>query len=58
VLQVLRICDQAAGGEIWISENARSHLGRRARVKPLGEILVKGSAEPLAVYQLLGLKAR
>lgn len=51
-----RICDQAGGGEIWISEATRKALGRRARVQPLGEINVKGRQAPVAVYQLLGLR--
>ena len=51
-----RLCDQAGGGEIWISEATRQALGRRARVHPLGEITVKGRQEPVAVYQLLGLR--
>ena len=51
-----RICDQAGGGEIWISEATRKALGRRARVKPLGEINVKGRQAPVPVYQLLGLR--
>lgn len=53
-----RLCDQAPGGEIWISEATRRALGRRARLEPLGEILVKGRREPVAVYRLLGLRER
>jgi len=51
-----RLCDQAGGGEVWISEATRKALGRRARVKPLGEINVKGRRAPLPVYRLLGLR--
>lgn len=53
-----RLCDQAGGGEIWISEATRRALGRRARLQPLGEILLKGRQDPVAVYRLLGLRSR
>lgn len=49
-----RLEGKALGGQVVISENLRERLGDRIITEPLGEMALKGKAEPLAVYSVLG----
>lgn len=49
-----RLEGKALGGQVVISENLRERLGDRILTEPLGEMALKGKAEPLAVYSVLG----
>jgi class 3 adenylate cyclase len=50
-----RIQSLAAGGEVLLSAVARARLGTAAQVGPPRRAQVKGLAEPITVYPLLGL---
>lgn len=49
-----RLEGKALGGQVVISENLRQRLADRIITEPLGEMALKGKAEPLAVYAVLG----
>lgn len=49
-----RLEGKALGGQVVISENLRKRLEGRIITEPLGEMALKGKAEPLAVHSVLG----
>ncbi|MBR2408618.1 MAG: adenylate/guanylate cyclase domain-containing protein [Lachnospiraceae bacterium] len=49
-----RLEGKALGGQVVISENLRQRLHGRIITEPLGEMALKGKAEPLAVHSVLG----
>ena len=49
-----RLEGKALGGQVVISENLRKRLEGRIVTEPLGEMTLKGKAEPLAVHSVLG----
>lgn len=49
-----RLEGKALGGQVVISENLRKRLEGRIVTEPLGEMALKGKAEPLAVHSVLG----
>lgn len=49
-----RLEGKALGGQVVISENLRQRLAGRIITEPLGEMALKGKAEPLAVHSVLG----
>lgn len=49
-----RLEGKALGGQVVISENLRQRLNGRIITEPLGEMALKGKAEPLAVHSVLG----
>ena len=49
-----RLEGKALGGQVVISEDLKKRLGDRIITEPLGEMVLKGKAEPLAVYSVLG----
>ncbi len=49
-----RLEGKALGGQVVISENLRKRLEGRIVTEPLGEMELKGKAEPLAVHSVLG----
>ena len=50
-----RLSDEAAPGEILISDGLYRALDRRLRCEPAGQLLVKGFSEAVAAWRLLGL---
>ena len=51
-----RLCANAAGGQILVSEFAFSQLGGTIPAERLEPIRVKGKTEPVEIYQLLWQK--
>jgi adenylate cyclase len=51
-----RLCANAAGGQILLSEFAFSQLGGTIPAERLEPIRVKGKTEPVEIYQLLWQK--
>ena len=51
-----RLEGKALGGQVVISENLRKRLEGRIETQPLGEMALKGKAEPLPVHSVLGFK--
>lgn len=49
-----RLEGKALGGQVVISEPLRKRLEGRIVTEPLGEMALKGKAEPLAVHSVLG----
>jgi len=41
------------GTRIIISETTRDRLSRRYRVRPLGDVIVKGKTRPVAIFELV-----
>jgi len=50
-----RLEEIAGGGKVFIADGTRQALGPEARVRSLGPVLVRGRAEPVVIYELLGL---
>jgi class 3 adenylate cyclase len=50
-----RLEEMAGGGCILIAESTQQALGPQARVESRGRVQVRGRAEPVAVYELLGV---
>lgn len=51
-----RLCSKAEGDKVLISESTYQLVKDRVKVKPLGEITVKGKEKPIKVYSVLSLK--
>lgn len=52
-----RLEGKALGGQVVISEKLRRRLEGRIITEPLGEMMLKGKAEPLEVHSVLGFAA-
>jgi class 3 adenylate cyclase len=50
-----RLCAEAAGGQILISQRVQGLVADFARVEPIGEIALKGFHRPVATYAVTGL---
>ena len=48
-----RLSDAAAGGEILITNHVRAELGDDLRTEPVGELTLKGFAQPQPAYRLI-----
>jgi adenylate cyclase len=42
------------GTRIIISEATRAQLTRRYRLRPLGDVVVKGKTQPVAIFEVVG----
>lgn len=51
-----RIQENSAKNQILISKDAYDRVKKEIKTKPHGEIMVKGKAQPLEVFEVLGLK--
>ena len=49
-----RLCGEAAGGEILVSQRARVCLDPSFRVEPAGELVLKGFHRPVPAFRVLG----
>jgi class 3 adenylate cyclase/CheY-like chemotaxis protein len=47
-----RLCGEAPGGEIWISQRVHAAVEGRYAVEPLGPIAMRGFSRPQAAYRL------
>jgi class 3 adenylate cyclase/putative methionine-R-sulfoxide reductase with GAF domain len=50
-----RLSDEAAAGQILLSQRAYAALEGRVDVRPVAELQLKGLARPMRTYELLGL---
>ncbi|MEO6364134.1 MAG: adenylate/guanylate cyclase domain-containing protein, partial [Caldimonas sp.] len=48
-----RLCGEAAGGEILVSQRVRALLEAGTRVEPAGELVLKGFHRPVAAFRVL-----
>ena len=48
-----RLCGEAAGGEILVSQRARVCLDSAFRVEPAGELVLKGFHRPVPAFRVL-----
>jgi class 3 adenylate cyclase len=51
-----RLSDEAAGGQILLSQRAYAALEGRVEARPIARIQLKGFARPVEAYELLGLR--
>ncbi|HET9199932.1 MAG TPA: adenylate/guanylate cyclase domain-containing protein [Dehalococcoidia bacterium] len=51
-----RLCGAAEGGECWIGERTHELAGTRINVEKLPPLTLKGKAEPVQAYRILGAK--
>jgi class 3 adenylate cyclase len=51
-----RLSDAAKGGEILISARVRAELPVSIATEPVGELVLKGFAEPLLAYRVLSAR--
>ena len=54
--QLTRLSDVAKGGEILISARVRAELPDSIATEPVGELVLKGFAEPLLAYRVLSAR--
>ena len=52
-----RLCDEAASGDILISQRALATIEDLVEATPLGDLTLKGFSRPVATYRILGLRA-
>jgi adenylate cyclase len=52
-----RLCGEAAGGQILVSERVYGALSHLVDAEPLGDLTLKGFQRPVAAYSLRALKA-
>ncbi len=50
-----RLCSEAKGGQIVISERVYSELEELLEAEPVGELTLKGFMKPVAAYNVLGV---
>jgi adenylate cyclase len=50
-----RLESSAESGTVVVSAATRAHLGDQATVKRIGEITVKGKAEPVEAFQVMSV---
>lgn len=53
-----RLCDQAGHGQILISQKVCAILEDKVETEPSGTVPIKGFPEPVAIYNVVGLKWR
>lgn len=52
-----RLCDQARGGQILISQRVHAAVEELVEAEPAGELLLKGFHRPVPTFNVVGLKA-
>ena len=53
-----RLCGEAAGGQILISQRVQGFVADFARTEPIGELSLKGFHHPIMAYAVLGCGAK
>ena len=48
-----RLCGEAHGGEVLLSQRVTAALGDAFRTEPAGELALKGFARPVPAFRLL-----
>jgi adenylate cyclase len=51
-----RLCDEAKGDQILVSQRVYSAIDRLAEMETVGEVSLKGFSRPVPVYNIIGLK--
>lgn len=51
-----RLCDVAEAGQVLVSERLRSRLDDKFAVRDMGEIALKGLAQPVKAHEILGVR--
>ena len=51
-----RLCDEAASGQVLLSQRAYAAVEQGLEVEPAGEFELKGIAEPVTAYRIVDLK--
>ena len=51
-----RLCDEARGGQILISQRVYAEIGEQVEAEPLGEFTLKGFHRPITAFNILRLK--
>ncbi len=52
-----RLCAEARDGQILLSQRVATVVEAVARVEPIGEISLKGLSRPVAIFDVVGLRA-
>jgi class 3 adenylate cyclase len=53
-----RLCTEAHNGQILTNERTLGFIAERVEARPVGELELRGFAEPIVVYDILGLTTR
>ena len=52
-----RLCNEAKGGQILINQKTLNRIEDVVQAEPLGDLQLKGIAQPVPVFNITGLKA-
>jgi adenylate cyclase len=52
-----RLCQEAADGQILVSQQVHAEIASLVEAKPVGPLSLRGFAKPVAVFDVLGLRA-
>lgn len=52
-----RLCDEARGGQVLVSQRVHAAVEDQVEAEPLGELLLKGFAKPTPAFNVLRLRA-
>ena len=52
-----RLCNEAKGGQILINQKTLNRIEDVVQAEPLGDLLLKGIAQPVPVFNITGLKS-
>jgi adenylate cyclase len=50
-----RLCSEAGGGEVLMSQRVLGALDGSSRTEPAGELVLKGFARPVPAFRLIGI---
>ena len=53
-----RLSDEAAGGQILVSQRLLAEVEENVEAEPVGEYTLKGFSKPLPAFNILGLRER
>ena len=53
-----RLCDEARGGQILISQRVYAMVEELVEAEPAGELLLKGFRSPVPTFNVMGLRQR
>jgi class 3 adenylate cyclase len=51
-----RLCGEAKAGQVLVNEKTLKRIAERAQAEPVGEMSLKGIAQPQSVYNVTALK--
>jgi len=51
-----RLCEEARGGQVPVSQRVLAVVEELAEVEPMGELSLKGFLKPVAAFNVVGLK--